>query len=75
MPLSTVQTIISNTKSPSYVAPVDMWALGWHAYANGLALTDVPEAARRGWRAAWRAESYAAVSEVFGDAGLQAVQA
>lgn len=60
MPPTTVQTIISNMRTVrNFVPPSSPFRLGWDAFAAGLAETDVPVEARRGWRAAMRAAAYA----------------
>lgn len=55
-----IQAVIGNMRaSTKFVAPASPAQLGWYAYEAGLAETDVPVEARRGWRAANRAESFA----------------
>ena len=61
MSSGTIQAVIANMRTMTkFVAPCTPAQLGWAAFEAGLAETDVPVEARRGWRAAMRAQAYAA---------------
>lgn len=60
MPKETIEAISRNMRTMrNFVAPASPFRLGWNAYEAGLSETDLPVEARRGWRAAMRAEAYA----------------
>ena len=77
MTTETIQAVCVNMRTmrnfvPPARQPASPFRLGWDAYEAGLAETDVPVEARRGWRAANRAQAYAEGSAYLVAAGVTA---